>query len=124
MLALHINVKGATFVSVGATAMQAGFMLPAAYIFSRSLWLPVFLHFGWDFAEPGIFGGINPSTSLAHGLFTSTINGPSLVTGGRSGPQDSLESLLLCLLTGALFLWLAKQRNNFIKPKRWRYSHS
>jgi membrane protease YdiL (CAAX protease family) len=48
--------KRRNFVSVGATAMQAGFMLPAAYVFSRNLWLPVFLHFGWDFAEPGIFG--------------------------------------------------------------------
>src|SRR4051812_27419293 len=45
---LNINAKGATLVSVGATAMQAGFMLPAAYFFSRNLRLPVFLHFGWD----------------------------------------------------------------------------
>ena len=116
---LHINAKGATFVSVGATAMQAGFMLPAAYVFSRNLWLPVFLHFGWDFAEPGIFGGINPSTSITQGLLTSKITGNSLLTGGDTGPQDSLPSLLLCLLLGIIFLLLAKRKNNVIKP-RWR----
>jgi len=112
---LHVNAKGATVVSVGATAMQAGFMLPAAYVFSRSLWLPVFLHFGWDFAEPGIFGGVNPSTSITQGLLTSKIAGNSLLTGGETGPQDSLSSLLLCLLLGTIFLVLAKRKNNFIK---------
>ncbi len=116
---LHVNVKGATVISVGATAMQAGLMLPAAYVFSRNLWLPIFLHFGWDFAEPGIFGGINPSSSLTQGLLTSKISGNFLLTGGETGPQDSLTSLLLCLLLGIIFLLLAKQKNNLIRP-RWR----
>ena len=121
--ALHINMKGATVISVGATAMQAGLMLPAAYVFSRNLWLPIFLHFGWDFAEPGIFGGINPSTSLTQGLLTSKIAGNSLLTGGETGPQSSLSSLLLCLLLGIIFLILAKQKNNFNKPY-WRITTS
>jgi len=116
---LHINVKGATLISVSATAMQAGLLLPAAYVYSRNLWLPIFLHFGWDFAEPGIFGGINPSTSLTQGLLTSKIAGNSLFTGGETGPQDSLSSLLLCLLSGLIFLSLAKQKNNLIKPQ-WK----
>jgi membrane protease YdiL (CAAX protease family) len=115
---LHVNIKGASVVSVGATALQAGFLLPASYVFRRSLWVPVFLHFGWDFAEPGIFGGINPSSSLTRGLLTSNIAGNSLLTGAETGPQDSLTSLLLCLITGIIFLFLAKRKNNFIKP-RW-----
>jgi len=116
---LHINVKGATLISISATAMQAGLLLPAAYVYSRTLWLPIFLHFGWDFAEPGIFGGINPSASLTQGLLTSKIAGNSLFTGGETGPQDSLSSLLLCLLSGLIFLSLAKQKNNLIKPQ-WK----
>jgi len=113
---LHVNVKGATIISVGATAMQAGLMLPAVFVFSRNLWLPVFLHVGWDFAEPGIFGGINPSSSLTQGLLTSKIAGNSLLTGGETGPQDSLSSLVLCLALGSVFLLLAKQKNNWVKP--------
>ena len=116
---LHVNVKGATLVSIGATAMQAGLLLPASFVFSRNLWLPVFLHFGWDFAEPGIFGGINPSSSLTQGLLASKIAGNSLLTGGETGPQDSLSSLLLCLVLGLIFLSLAKRKSNFLKPY-WR----
>jgi len=115
---LHVNAKGATIVSVGATALQAGLMLPAAYVFSRNLWLPIFIHFGWDLAEPGIFGGINSSSSLTQGLLTSKIAGNTLLTGGESGPQNSLTSLLLCLGTGFIFLVLAKRKDKLIKP-RW-----
>jgi len=116
---LHVNMKGATVVSIGATAIQAGLMLPAAYVYSRSLWLPVFLHFGWDFAEPGIFGGINPSTSLTNGLLTSKIAGNSLLTGGITGPQNSLTSLSACLLLGIILLAFAKRKNKLVKPN-WR----
>ena len=118
---LHVNVKGATPISVGATAMQAGLLLPAAYVFSRNLWLPIFLHFGWDFAEPGIFGGINPSSSLTQGLLTSKIAGNPLLTGGPTGPQDSLTSLVLCLFLGLMLLLLAKRKNN-LKPPYWQSS--
>jgi membrane protease YdiL (CAAX protease family) len=114
---LHVNMKGATVITVAATAIQAGLMLPASYVYSRSLWLPIFLHFGWDFAEPGIFGGINPSTSLTQGLLTSKIAGNSLITGGEAGPQNSLTSLLACLLLGTTLLVFAKQKNNLVKPK-------
>lgn len=116
---MHVNVKGASAVSIGATAMQAGLLLPASFVYRRNLWLPIFLHFGWDLAEPGIFGGINPSSSLTQGLLTSRISGNILITGGETGPQDSLSSLLFCLFLGFIFLLLAKQRNNLIKPY-WR----
>lgn len=113
---LHLNAPGATFISVCATVAQAGLLLSASYVFSRSLWLPISLHFAWDFAEPGIFGGINPGIHLEQNLFSSSITGPAFLTGGQSGPQNSIQALLLCLLTGFLFLWFAKKKNNFIRP--------
>ncbi len=51
---LHSGAKGATLLSVLSTTIQAGILLTAAYVFTRSLWFPIFLHFAWDFAEPGI----------------------------------------------------------------------
>ncbi len=112
----HVSVEGATFLSVSATAVQAGLMLSASYVFSRSLWLPVFLHFSWDFAEPGIYGGINPGLSIEKTLFSSNIGGPVYLTGGPFGPQNSIQAILFCLITSFIFLWLAKQKNNFFEP--------
>ena len=61
---LHLNVTGATTLSVFTTATQAGLLLSAAYVFTRSLWITIFFHFAWDFAEPGIFGAINPGNTI------------------------------------------------------------
>ena len=113
---MHLNGKGAGVLSVSSTAIEAGLLLSAAYIFSRSLWLPVFLHFAWDFAEPGVFGAINPGITIDQSLLTSKIEGPSILTGGQLGPQNSIQAFLLCTLASLVFLWMAKQKNNFIKP--------
>lgn len=112
----HLNAPGATALSVSATAIEAGLLLSAAYIYTRSLWFTIFLHFAWDFAEPGIFGAINPGNSIEQSLLTSKVTGSVYVTGGQLGPQNSIEALIICLLTSILFLWLAKRRNNFIRP--------
>jgi CAAX protease family protein len=116
---LHLNVQGATALSVASTAMQAGFLLSGAYVFTRSLWFVIFLHFAWDLAEPGIFGGVNPGNSIRQSLLESKISGSVFLTGGQQGPQNSIQALLFCLLTGLIFLYLAKRKNNFIKPS-WK----
>jgi membrane protease YdiL (CAAX protease family) len=113
---MHLSAKGASVLSVSSTAIQAGLLLSAGYVFSRSLWLPIFLHFAWDFAEPGVFGAINPGITIDQSLLTSKIEGPLILTGGQLGPQNSIQSLLLCTIASLLFLWMAKQKNNFIKP--------
>ncbi len=115
----HAGVKGATLLSICATSLQAGIMLNAAYVFSRSLWLPIFLHFGWDFAEPAVYGGINPGISIQESLITSRINGPAIFTGAQFGPQNSIQSIIFCAITTWIFLFLAKRKNNFIQP-HWK----
>jgi len=116
---MHSGVQGATLLAVLATSIQAGILSSAVYVFSRSLWFPVFLHFAWDFAEPGIYGGVNPGITIEKSLFTSKITGSTLLTGGQFGPGNSLQAGLFCLITGVLFLWLAKRKNNFINPS-WK----
>ncbi|HTS44524.1 MAG TPA: CPBP family intramembrane glutamic endopeptidase [Puia sp.] len=113
---MHSGAKGATVISVLAVIVNAGILLPAAFIFTRTLWFPMFLHFAWDFAEPGIYGGVNPGNSVQQSLFSSKINGPDFLTGGALGPQNSIQSILLCLVLALFFLGAAKRQNKFIKP--------
>ncbi len=116
---IHTMSHGASIFSVSATAIQAGLVLSVAYVYSRSLWPPIFLHFAWDLAEPGIFGGINPGNSITDSFFTSEITGPAFLTGGANGPQNSVQAFVLCLSAGVMFLLLASRENNFIKPS-WK----
>ena len=106
----HSRVKDGNIVSLLTTSIVAGLLLPSAYIFSRNLWLPIFLHFAWDFTEPGIYGAINPSISITESLFDSKISGPGLITGGPLGPQNSIQALIICLALGIFFLFLAARK--------------
>ncbi|PWT71250.1 MAG: hypothetical protein C5B59_18590 [Bacteroidetes bacterium] len=111
---IHASGKGASFISVWATIAQAGWLTSALFIYSRSLWLPIFFHFAWDFAEPAIFGGINPGISVDKVLLSSSIGGPAWLTGGSAGPGNSLQSAIICSLLAVMFLWLG--RKNFKRP--------
>jgi membrane protease YdiL (CAAX protease family) len=53
---VHALNPGATVVSTAAIAIEGGLLLAAAYALIRNLWLPIGLHFGWNFTEGGIFG--------------------------------------------------------------------
>jgi len=113
----HSGVKDGNLVSVLSTSIVAGLLLPASYVYTRNLLLPIFLHFAWDFTEPGIYGAINPSISITKSLFDSKISGPRLITGGPLGPQNSIQALIICLVLGFIFLRLAKRKNNLIPFK-------
>jgi membrane protease YdiL (CAAX protease family) len=112
---LHVNAKGATVTSVGATAIHAGFMLPAAYVYSRNLWLPIFLHLGGTLRSPESLEALIQAVRWQGVCWQVKLPGNSLLTGGETGPQDSLSSIVLCLLLGLIFLFLAKRKNNLMK---------
>ncbi|HLY69132.1 MAG TPA: CPBP family intramembrane glutamic endopeptidase [Puia sp.] len=113
---MHTSAKDATWLSVSSTVVSAGILLPAVYVYTRSLWFPIFLHFAWDFAEPAIYGGINPSLRIDRSWIESKIAGTAILTGGKFGPQSSLQSLIFCSITAFVFLLLAYKKNNFSKP--------
>jgi membrane protease YdiL (CAAX protease family) len=88
----HAINRGATLVDVSAIAVEAGVLLAAAYAFSRSLWLPIGIHFGWDFAGGGLFA--------AHGIETTP------------------AAIVTCLLL-AIVMLAGAQRMGRIKAPRW-----
>lgn len=110
---VHAVNPGATLVSAVAIALEAGALLGMAYSASRSLWLPMGLHFGWNFTEGGVFGTA-VSGGQSHGLIESVLSGPTLVTGGAFGPEASVIALAVCLAATAVTgLWT-------VRHGRWR----
>ncbi len=118
--ALHAFNPGATVVSSLAIAFEAGVLLAAAYVVTRSLWLPIGLHFGWNFTEGGIFGAA-VSGGHAHGLINTTFSGPALITGGAFGPEASVVAVTICIIAALAMLVIAARRGEW-KPLsfRWR----
>lgn len=117
----HLMNPGATLFGALAIALEAGTMLAAAYMLTRSLWLAVGIHWAWNFFEGPFFGtpvsGAGPHAGKA--LISSTLSGPSIWTGGAFGPEAGVVALLVCLTASALFLILAMRHRRVIAPA-WR----
>lgn len=95
----HMVNVSATLWGTLSIALTGGFLITAAYIVTRSLWLPIGLHFAWDFTHAGIFGAaLSGSDTLPDSLLYVTLSGPSVLTGGTFGPEASLLALLVCLV--------------------------
>lgn len=116
--ATHLVNVNATLWGVLSIALTGGAMTTAAYVATRSLWLPIGLHFAWNFTHVGIFGvTLSGSDAPVHGLLNVTLTGPSALTGGIFGPEASLLALVVCLVPTIVLLRRAK-RTGQIRPRR------
>lgn len=102
--AAHLANPGATLGSAIAIAVEAGILLGAAYVATGGLGVPIGIHIGWNFCEGSIFGmvvsGSNATASLVHG----SLEGPTVLTGGAFGPENSIVAVILCLLVALYFV--------------------
>jgi len=115
---LHAGNPGATWVSAVAIALEAGVLLAAAYMVTQRLWLPIGIHFAWNFTQGGIFG-LAVSGHQSTGLLRGELSGPIWLTGGSFGAEASLLAVMICLLSGICLLLLARSRRHFVPPF-WR----
>lgn len=89
----------------------SGYFLAYAYIRTRSLWLPIGLHIGWNFFEGTVFG-FQVSGTESFRLILQSVNGPTLWTGGGFGPEAGLI-LIPGLLVGFLAVkWYTDPRRS------------
>jgi len=115
---VHGFNPAASALSILAICLESGVLLAAAYMYSRRLWLPIGLHFAWNFTESGVFGA-STSGSEAQGLLVSRLSGPELLTGGAFGPEASIVAVLVCLGASIGLLVLAGRKNHIVAPV-WR----
>lgn len=94
--------------------LEAGLPLGAAYLLSRRWWLPIGLHWAWDYFEGPIYGCPDSGTHDPHTLLHASFSGPALLTGGVFGPEAGVVLLAVGTVAGALLLRAA------IKRGQWR----
>jgi len=111
----HLANPHGTLIS-GICITTAGFMLGAAFIYSRNLWMPIALHFAWNFTQSGIFGAITSGNEKTSSLLEAKIQGPEFITGGEFGPEGSIQAIVFCALGTILLLALSQKQNKIILP--------
>jgi membrane protease YdiL (CAAX protease family) len=113
--AAHLANPNASPVAAVGIAFEAGVMLGAAYMLTRSLWLPMGIHAAWNFTQGEIFD-IPVSGTKVHGFVTAKLSGPPLLTGNGFGLEASLIAMVIATLFGLWLLWLAIRKGELVQP--------
>jgi membrane protease YdiL (CAAX protease family) len=111
----HRGNPGATWVSSVAIAIEAGALLAAVYAATRSLWLPIGLHWAWNLFEGPVWGSPVSGVGVPV-LANARFSGHRLLTGGSFGPEAGLPAIVLGAGLGGWFLVLAVRREQIVTP--------
>jgi membrane protease YdiL (CAAX protease family) len=111
----HIFNANATWFSSFTIAVEAGVLLGAAYMLTRSLWLPMGLHAAWNFTQGEIFD-VPVSGFDEHGLVEAKLSGPPLLSGGAFGLEASLIALVIATTAGVWLVYLTVRKGWIVQP--------
>ncbi|MEU5829678.1 CPBP family intramembrane glutamic endopeptidase [Micromonospora tulbaghiae] len=115
---MHLLNPDASLWGATAIAIEAGFMLAACYAATRNLWVPIGLHFGWNFAAGGVFSVVVSGNGESTGLLDASTSGSTLLSGGDFGPEGSLYTVAAGAALTVAFLWLAHRRGHIVRRRR------
>ena len=107
---LHITNPGATLWSSAAIAIEAGVLLGAAYKWSGTLWLPIGIHWAWNYSQGNIFGFKVSGQEAGESLLHAQVQGSDWLTGGAFGAEASVVAVVVGLLVSAWFIWRISKR--------------
>ena len=116
---LHGRNPGASTWSSLALSVEAGVLLAGAYMLTRTLWLPIGIHWSWNLVQGPVFG-LPVSGMTTPGLLMAEVRGPELWTGGAFGPEAGLVAIAFGTAAGAVLVVLAARRGRWVRMP-WRH---
>ena len=105
---VHITNDNATVWSSLAIAVEAGLLLGTAYKWSGTLWVPIGIHWSWNYFQGPVFG-FAVSGNDTQSLITPVIQGSDWLTGGSFGAEASIPAFVLGLALAIVFLLLPRR---------------
>lgn len=98
------NPNVVPFVTFANTAI-AGIWLAAAYLRTRSLWLPLGVHWSWNWALGWFFGlPVSGLNIVSNPFLQGQESGPKWLTGGSYGIEGGV-ACTIALIIVTVFLW-------------------
>ncbi len=90
----------------------ASLAFTAAFQLSRRLWLPMGMHFAWNYLFAAVFS-VTVSGHESKGWLTGSMNGPEWLSGGAYGVEASAMALLVWAVASILLLRHASRPREF-----------
>jgi uncharacterized protein len=103
----EINLTGVLVTAAASLALSAAFQL------SRRLWLPIGMHFAWNYLFSAVFS-VPVSGHEARGWLHGSMSGPAWLSGGAYGVEASAVALLVWTIAAGLLLHRAHVRGRFV----------
>jgi membrane protease YdiL (CAAX protease family) len=104
----HFSVMAALMTAVAASTLAAG------YLVTRRLWLPIGLHFAWNYLFDAVLS-IPVSGNPARGWVQIKAAGPEWLSGGAYGIEASVVTLVAWGGATVLLLVLARRRGHWLR---------
>ncbi|BDZ65174.1 CPBP family intramembrane glutamic endopeptidase [Agromyces mangrovi Wang et al. 2018] len=104
--ATHLTNPNATLIGAFGTAL-GGVIYGVAFVATRSIWLPVFLHTSWNLSQ-ALWGFPVSGNTAWPGWVHSESIGNELLNGGAYGPEGGIPGMLSRVLIVTLVLVYAK----------------
>ncbi len=103
-----ITVMGMLVTAAASLAFTAAFQL------SRRLWLPIGMHFAWNYLFSAVFS-VPVSGHAAEGWLQGSMSGPAWLSGGAYGVEASAPALVMWAVASLLLLRRAHGRGRFVQ---------
>jgi len=110
----HLANEHANAISV-ISAASGGMLAGLLFSLTKRLWLPIFFHAGWNWAQASLGVAVSGIEELPS-FIESSLEGPELMTGGAFGPENSIITVALVLILSGVTYYLTNRKGN-IFPK-------
>ena len=112
----HLGNPGATLWAALAIALASGCLFGMAYAYHQTIWVPIGMHWAWNYLEGGVFGCAVSGTPLDYRpLITPGISGSDILTGGAFGPEASIICVALGIVLSTVYTVLYIKK--YLYPK-------
>ncbi|MDR0725185.1 MAG: CPBP family intramembrane metalloprotease [Prevotellaceae bacterium] len=101
---LNPNFDLVSFISI----LLAGILLGISYIYTKSLWFPIVLHFSWNFFQGTIFG-FKVSGKSIYSVINQEPVGNNILNGGEFGFEGSILSQIFIVIAILLIWWFMRK---------------
>jgi hypothetical protein len=105
----HLGNAHHTWISTLNT-MLMGIPLSVAYLRTRSLWMPIGMHFSWNYLQGFVFGLPVSGYTFSPSLLTGQVHGAGWLTGSAYGPEGGLLCTMAVVGAGIFLLLSARIR--------------
>ena len=104
---VHLRNPFHTWISTLNT-VAVGVLLAICYLRTRALWLPLGIHFAWNFVQGYVLGLPVSGIRLPESLMKAKASGPVWITGGAYGPEGSILTLGI-ILVGTVYFFASRR---------------